>query len=110
MIEVEVRRDDSNRQSRQRTHYRHDVASTCTRVKQDGPLGTDDQITVVALIVAWLADRNGGRVYLFNDVVIVNPASDGGHRWLWENCRFWSMPTLGRQRQFAAGRPADWRD
>jgi len=83
MIEVEVRRDDGNRQLRQRTHNRHDVASTRAGVKQDDPFGADDQITVVALMVAWLADRNGGRVYLFNDVVIVNSASDDGHRRLW---------------------------
>jgi len=63
--------------------YRHDVASTRAGVEQDGPLGAEDQITVVALIVAWFADRNGGRVYRFDDVVIINPASDNGHRWLW---------------------------
>jgi len=48
------------------------------RVEQHGALRADDQITVVELVVAGLADRKGRRVEGFDDEIVAEPGAPHG--------------------------------
>src|SRR5215468_4683356 len=93
MIEVQVRWDNRDRQRSQRAHHRHDIARARTRIEQHGTLAADDQIAVVALVIARLTDRQRRRIDFLDNEVVIMPAT--GDR----NCR------LGQNRRLLAAHP-----
>ena len=74
MVEVRVRRDDRHRQCRQRADDADDVAVAGSGIQQHRTPRAEDQVAVVALVVAGLADREGGRIDRLDHVVVVEPA------------------------------------
>src|SRR5215469_8922446 len=87
MIEVQMRRDDGNRERRQRAHDRYDIARARTRIEQHGTLAADDEVAVVALVVAGLTDRERRRVDLLEEEVVIIPVTGDRYCRLGQNRR-----------------------